>query len=141
MHPTNTQLGSRAYDIDGTVYISATDAQGLKPGDALRLKNLSAITITGVSDGSIDAAAAQGGSAAQVVQWVPGNSYAKCRVTIPMDLLDKDGKLNKDSLKLVDGYIESYASTLSEHEAVQLERFGFCVLDKKEPLEFIFISK
>ena len=141
LHPTDAKLGSRKYTLGKEFYISTADVQGLKAGSILRLKNLAAIKVLSAAEDGIGAEVSSSSSGAQVVQWVPADSFVQCKVTMPMDLLGKDGKLNKDSLKAADGYAESYVSSLREHETVQFERFGFCILDRKEPLEFIFISK
>ncbi|MCL5262252.1 MAG: hypothetical protein M1390_00190, partial [Candidatus Marsarchaeota archaeon] len=141
LHPSNASLGFREYELGDTVYIDGSDAVRLKGGEILRLKNLIAVRAAKVTPDGIAAESVTTNADLQVVQWVPGTAYTKCRVIVPMDLLDKDGKINNDSLKTVDGYVESYAGELAEHETVQFERFGFCILDKKMPLEFIFISK
>ncbi len=143
LHPTDESIGSREYDVGDTVYISGPDASNLKAGDIVRLKNLVAIKVTGMGQGTItaEASASGAGSDAQVMQWVPDTAYVKCRVTVPSDLMDAEGRVDKNSLKVVEGYAEGYASTLSDHETIQFERFGFCILDKKGPLEFIFVSK
>ena len=47
----------------------------------------------------------------------------------------------RTALRTNSGYIESYATKLKEREIVQLERFGFCILDDKKRMQFIFISK
>ena len=141
LHSSNASLGFREYELDDTVYIDGSDAARLKGGEILRLKNLIAVRAVKVTPDGIAAESVTTNADLQVVQWVPGTAYTKCKVIVPMDLLDKDGKINNDSLKTVDGYVESYAGELAEHEAVQFERFGFCILDKKMPLEFLFISK
>ncbi|MCL5100164.1 MAG: glutamate--tRNA ligase [Candidatus Marsarchaeota archaeon] len=141
LHPSNESLGSREYDLSDTIYISGPDAVRLRHGDMLHLKNLITIRAAKEEANSIIAEPCDAGDGVQVVQWVPEPDHMPCRVTMPLDLLDNEGRINKGSLKVVDGYVESYADKLAEHETVQFERFGFCILDRKEPLEFIFISK
>ena len=68
-------------------------------------------------------------------------NYLKCRVLVPSNPLDDKGNFNKDSLRVNEGYVESYASQLKEREIVQFERFGFCTFDDKKAMQFIFISK
>ena len=81
------------------------------------------------------------GAKEKIVQWVADRNYIKCSVLVPGDLVDKYGKFNPDSLNVVEGYVESYAEKLKEHEIVQFERFGYCILDDKKKMQFIFISK
>jgi hypothetical protein len=68
-------------------------------------------------------------------------NYLNCSILVPGDPLDENGNFRKDSLRTNNGYIESYAGELKEREIVQLERFGFCILDSKKEMRFIFISK
>ena len=77
----------------------------------------------------------------KVIQWVSGRDYIECSVVVPEALLDEKGELRKDSLKVLDGYVESYSDKLEPHEIVQFERFGYCILDDKESVRFILISK
>ena len=37
--------------------------------------------------------------------------------------------------------IDNYASKLKEGDVVQFERFGFCILNDKKRMSFIFLSK
>ena len=60
---------------------------------------------------------------------------------VPKNPLDEHGNFDPSSLGRLRGYAEGYAGRLEEHETVQFERLGYCILDKKEPSEFILTQK
>ena len=60
---------------------------------------------------------------------------------MPETPLDENGKFNHGSMKVAKGYVEKYADKLMEHEIVQFERFGYCILDKKASNEFVLTLK
>jgi glutamyl-tRNA synthetase len=139
LHPSGDS-GFRAYETWDEFYIPREDALALNAGDKIRLKDLMCVKVTAAGEKEIlaEPAPAQEG---KVIQWVSGRDYLECTVLVPEELFDGNGELRKDSLKVLDGYVESYAEKLEQHEAVQFERFGYCVLDDKEEGRFIFISK
>ena len=139
LHPSN-DVGFREYHTNNIFYIDREDASTLEKGELVRLKDLVGLRIiseTG-NDVSAEAASTQEG---KIMQWVSDGNYVKCSVLIPEELLNDDETVRKDSLKTVEGYVESYASKLKAHEIVQFERFGYCVLDDEKKLTFIFTSK
>ena len=91
--------------------------------------------------GAITAEAAESAEREKIIQWVAEKDFVKCSVLIPEEMLDEEGRIRKDSLKTAVGYAESYAKNLKERDIVQFERFGYCTLDDKEKVRFIFISK
>ena len=139
LHPSN-DTGFREYRTDGIFYIDREDASALKIGEVIRLKDLIGVRITAKADGGVSAEAAET-QEGKVVQWVSDQNYVKCSVMLPGELLDERGEINKDSLKVVEGYVESYATKLKAHDIVQFERFGYCVLDDDKTLSFIFLSR
>lgn len=140
IHPSN-DFGFREYQVNDTFYISGADAMAMSVGDTVRLKDLMAIKIVGKAAGEIAAQKAAGTDTGKIVQWVCEGNYSRCSVAIPGDIIDDKDNFLPNSLKVVNGYVESYATMLNEHDIVQFERFGYCILDKKATLEFIFISK
>jgi glutamyl-tRNA synthetase len=138
LHPSK-DLGSRRYTVKNNLYISGEDASGLKDNDVIRLKELFNISMKKIDDawsGEIVKSETD-----KRFQWVCDGNYLKCTILVPGDVIDEEGRFKKDSLRKNEGYIEVYASSLKEHEIVQLERFGFCILDDKNSMQFIFISK
>ncbi len=139
LHPT-ADYGSREYLTDGKFYISKEDADALKVGDIVRLKDLMEARITDKSHGVVSAEKAIGGSG-KIIQWVPAGDKVECSVLVPGDLLLDDEAYNPDSMKIWNGRVEGYAKQLEEHDIVQFERVGYCILDDKMKNQFIFISK
>lgn len=138
LHPGSDEY--RTYRCDGSIYVSAEDSSAMSNGDTVRLKDFMDIRVTGTGD-AITASKAEAAERSRVIQWVPGNGFLKCTVMIPGELVDGEGRLLKDSLRTENGYVEGYASKLALHDIVQFERFGYCILDSKEEMRFIFISK
>jgi glutamyl-tRNA synthetase len=140
LHPSN-DMEFREYRTGGTFYIDHEDASALESGEVIRLKELFGLKVTAKSSGEISAEALAAQQGGRVVQWVSDQNYVKCSVVVPGELLNEDGGINKDSLKIVEGYVEAYATKLKLHDIVQFERFGYCVLDDDKTMKFIFISK
>ncbi len=139
LHPSN-DYGYREYEVGSAFYISGSDAKSIKSGDTIRLKDLMDIKVSETGNEILG----ETGPATQkdkIIQWVPQNDCIECTVLVPGSIMDEHGKYNPDSLKAVQGYVEGYARKLNEHDIVQFERFGYCILDDKEKMQFIFISK
>ncbi len=138
----NVRKGSdemREYETTDTFYISRHDAESLKAGDRIRLKDLlGAMVVSAGSEIAAERADVQDG---RIVQWVSDGNLMECSVMVPGPIVDADGNVLPDSLKIVRGYVESYASMLEERDIVQFERFGYCALDSKDSMVFIFLSK
>ena len=146
LHPTK-DLGERSYLLGSRLYIGARDAARLDSCTTARLKGLCTVRLYGRdAAGALSAEAITGhagaapDSAAPTIQWVPANNCADCTVMIPGPLLE-EGHVDGASMRVSRGLIESFAMRLDQHEVVQLERFGFCILDDKEAMRFIFITR
>lgn len=138
LHPSK-EMGSRKYAVNNKFYISGDDASALQDNDVIKLKELFSLKVKKEDDswtGEIVDSDSE-----KRFQWVCDGNYIKCRVLVPGDVVDESGNFRAESLRVNQGYIESYAANLNEREIVQLERFGFCVLDDKKNMQFIFISK
>ncbi len=138
-HPSG-DMGFREYDVKNVFYISRDDVDSIKEGDIVRLKDLVDVKITSKGE-SISAEKNTGNPKAKIIQWVSHGNYEECAVTIPGQIVDDQGSFLSNSLQIASGYVESYAKKLKEHEIVQFERFGYCILDNKDKMEFIFTSK
>lgn len=73
------------------------------------------------------------------VNWLP-KGYIKASIMFPGPIVDKTENYNPDSLSIREGYTEPYASNLSNKDIVFFEGIGYCVLDNKDDMQFIFIS-
>lgn len=140
LHPVQ-QYGDREYQVGGSIFIDGKDADEIAQGEAVRLKELADVRVIDKGDAEIFADKHPPLPKSKVIQWVPSEGCVKCTVTVPHDLLDDSGNLNPGSLEVMHGLAEGYVSRLGEHETVQFERFGYCILDDKEKMSFIFISK
>ena len=132
LHPT-LEMGYRTYKVDTVFYVQKTDYDLIAKGHTLILKDL--------SGGIVGSAKSRKEQQNDIVQWVSDNNYVECSIIAPGELIDSEGRLNKNSMKTITGYVESYAKNLKEREIVQFERFGYCILDDKKKMQFIFISK
>ncbi len=141
LHPLN-DYGYREYNCGDTFFIDGSDAEMAKKNGVLRLKDLMLLKVKSVGKGLITATKLKPElREAQTVQWVSKDNCTKCSVVIPGELLNENGAVNPDSLKSVTGLVEKYAEKLDNHEIVQFERFGYCILDNKKKMGFILISK
>jgi len=141
LHPDGN--GSRKYRTGDTFYISGQDAKEIHENEALaaRLKDLMDINFKTTGGKAFSAEKAAENQRGKIVQWVPDNDKMDCTVIVPGLIFDDKGNFNPDSMETVSGYVEGYAKNLREHDIVQFERFGYCILDNKEKMQFIFISK
>jgi glutamyl/glutaminyl-tRNA synthetase len=138
IHPYQ-DTGTRDYEVSKKIYISGEDAANLKGNEVINLKELFSVKIKKEDDSLIGKIVDENGDTH--LQWVSEDNFIKCSVLVSGEVVDEEGNFLKDSLRINEGYIESYASKLKEQETVQLERFGFCILDDKKNMQFIFISK
>ncbi len=134
LHPKK-DLGERLVLVSRKVHIPKSDADKLKKGETFRLKDLCNVELTGKGGVLKGKLASQDKPAQKKIQWVC--DFIGCEVLVPKDLL-KNGEYDEGSLESVKGYCERSCAELKEDAIVQFERFGFCRLDRKEPLTFIF---
>lgn len=134
LHPKK-DLGTRKLKAARTIYVPKSDAEKLKDGEIFRLKDLCNVELLKKGEKLKGKIAPEEKHPQKKIQWV--SDYAECTVIVPKDLL-KDGEYNPESLEEIRGYCEKSCTALGEGTMVQFERFGFCRLDKKDPLTFIF---
>lgn len=136
LHP-NEDLGYRRYKLTGEFFINTYDANTLINGDQVRLKDAFDIRIEKKTDKEITARyLGKQGKEARKLHWVDGGSRVKCKVFRIGELLDGD-TFNKESMAVVEGYVEGYANELDEEDVVQFEGIGFHKLDSKKQISFI----
>ncbi len=138
MHPSK-DFGARMYDVDGRLFISGPDAHSINGEEVIGLKGLFNV-MAHRADGMITGARTKEESARNM-QWVTEKDSMRCRILIPGDVVGSEGNFLDSSMTMSEGLIESYASSLRDGEIVQLERFGFCIMDDKYEMRFIFISR
>ncbi len=139
LHPT-AGMGSRTIHVGNTFYISAADSKELQMGATVKLKGLYGVRITRFDKDSAIGTQSEEDSKLKF-QWVVDGNRMPCEIIVPKPPLKDDGEFDADSIKVVKGFVEDYASKLKEGEVVQFERFGFCILDNRKTMSFIFMSK
>ena len=133
-HPTDVSLGTRTVKVAGSLYIAGDDVASLKAGDEIRLIELYNVKITNVNrnGGKTSISAAMGGNeilqSMPKIQWIAKNDIVDYRVMIPKELYIGE-EYNTNSLEIVQGFAESFVSTLKPDSRVQFVRFGFCRID------------
>ena len=140
LHPAK-DMGFRESKTSGTFYIPRSDAALIDEGKIVRLKDLSDVKIVSKGDTMIAEQAHGSGATGKIIQWVDAEKSLDCSVIIPGEILKDNGDFNPDSIRVVHGRVEPYAASLEKGDIVQFERFGYCILDSKERMEFIFTSK
>jgi len=138
LHPSK-DMGTRKYEVSNNFYVSGKDAATFKNGDIVRLKEFMSLKVRKEDDSWIGEETKA--ETDKVLQWVCDGMKMKCSVLIPGELVDGEDNFKIGSMDVNYGYVESYANSLKEREIVQFERFGFCILDNKKEMKFIFISK
>ncbi len=134
LHPRK-ELGTRKLFAKEKVYVPKGDAEQIEEGEIFRLKDLCNIKLIKKGDSLVGELADENEQAKRKVQW--SAEKIECTVLMPKDLL-KDGEFDPASLVEIKGYCEKSVEELKEGDLVQFERFGFCRLDKKKPLTFVF---
>ncbi|MDQ3885335.1 MAG: glutamate--tRNA ligase [Thermoproteota archaeon] len=138
-HPTDVRLGARKLKVDNRFYITEDDAAALKVGDEIRLIELYNIKVTNIAkknDSSLLITAEVGGDEIRQsmtkIQWIAYNDKVDFKVMIPKELYKGEAKYNTDSLKIAQGFAESFVSSLRPDTLVQFVRFGFCRIDDNQ---------
>ncbi|MGC8568242.1 MAG: glutamate--tRNA ligase [Candidatus Micrarchaeia archaeon] len=134
LHPTN-DLGYRSYKLNQYIYISKED---IEKSNKLKLKDLCYIEIEKNGEAYEARMLESADEKIKAVQWLP-EDFLKCKVLVPKNPI-KEGKFDKNSLEILEGYAEPYLKEIKENEIIQFERFGFCIMHQKEKNELIFIS-
>ena len=134
LHPKK-DLGQRELEVSGTVFIPKADAEALEEGQVFRLKDLCNVRLLKKGE-KLEGELAPEGLVEKKLQWV--SDKLDCTVLVPKDLLGPDGEFDPASLQTVKGFCERSCGGLQPGATVQFERFGFCRMDKKEPLTFTY---
>ncbi|MDP9197194.1 MAG: glutamate--tRNA ligase [Thermoproteota archaeon] len=131
-HPTQ-DLGKREVTITNEFYIPSSDVDDLQVGQEIRLMELYNIKISEIkfeNNKKVLIGSFKDDHLIQSmkkIQWVAKNDIVEFSVKVPKELFIGD-KYNADSLEVIKGYVESFASKLKAGTLVQFVRFGFCRL-------------
>ncbi len=140
-HPSN-DLGYREIQTNGRFFIDRGDVVSLDIGDTFRLKELYSVEIVDKENDLITCRmhSREHEQGEKIIQWV-SEQNVPIKVIKVGDLLNADGTFNEKSLTEMEGLAEKTIDEIGEGQVIQFERFGFCRLDNKNKMEFIFVSK
>ena len=125
LHPENKSLGSREVKVDNLLFLDGEDRIMLRPDKIIRMKDLYNIKIIEeISHNEFKAEIHSEELLANIprIQWV--SEYIPVEITKP-EMLYLNNRINKNSLKKIQGYGEINLKKLDVGEIVQLERFGY----------------
>lgn len=122
IHPDHPHRGKRKLKIKKKIVVSKDDSKLLKKDSQFRLKDLFNVKAAGKR--KVDCTGV-GLTGLPIIHWLPTEQGVKASVLMP------DGSAKK-------GLVEKAAASLKLGTRVQFERFGFCRLDRKKPLTFVF---
>ncbi|HNT60423.1 MAG TPA: glutamate--tRNA ligase [Candidatus Bilamarchaeaceae archaeon] len=126
----------REMECRGEVWISGQDASGLEEGETIRLKDLYNVKVGKTGDTIEASYAGDEVGSGKKLQWV--SEKLECEVLRPGNLVLDSGEFNPSSLTIDAGYCEKSIHSLKEGDMVQFERYGFCRLDSRKPLRFVY---
>ena len=127
LHPEKRRY--RKLETNGEFYIDKSDADNLKKGSIVRLKDAYNIKITKKGENFYAKILEGEGKDYQKIHWVPVLSAVETSILVAQDI--------QKPLQKVKGFAERNTTSIKIEEIVQFERFGFA---KKEARgEFIFI--
>lgn len=130
-HPS-LNMGSRKINVKNTVYISSRDIEKLSIGNEIRLIDLYNIKIIKVDMNNKEIIAEFTNDVIkdniQKIQWVSKDDAIDYKIIKPNKLF-VDDKFNPHSLEILEGFAESFVSTLSRDTMVQFIRLGFCRIE------------
>lgn len=126
----------REMEAEDGVWISGADAESLEAGETIRLKDLYNVKIGKKGKEMSASYAGDEIMKGKKIQWV--SQGLQCEVLRPGDLLIPSGEYNPSSMRIDEGLCEKSVHSLEEGEIVQFERYGFCRLDSRKPLRFVY---
>ncbi|MFH1447704.1 MAG: glutamate--tRNA ligase [Candidatus Micrarchaeota archaeon] len=137
-HP-DKELGKREMNTAGEFFISSKDADSLKQGEQFRLKDLYNVKLIQKAEELVGEFVGKEVGPGPKIQWVT-TDYLEATVLVPDELVDSQGKVLEHSLRIDRGYCEPSCADIPEGHVIQFERYGFCRLDKKVGLQFIYTN-
>ncbi|MHA1222133.1 MAG: glutamate--tRNA ligase [Candidatus Heimdallarchaeaceae archaeon] len=128
--PEQREVGERTILVYDTLYISDYDEVFLQPENKIRMKDLYNVKILRkVEEKNYEAEIIGKDLLPKVprIQWV--SEPIKVEIIKP-EMLYLNNRINKDSLKLIQGFGEKDLKKLKSGDIIQLERFGFAKVNK-----------
>ncbi|MBU0628736.1 MAG: glutamate--tRNA ligase [Nanoarchaeota archaeon] len=125
----NEKKGGRKIKVNNKFILSNEDIKNIKEGELIRL--MDCLNAKKVKNKLIfESSEYEKGKGQKVINWLPAEGNVKIEVLMP----DK---------QIMKGLAEHNVKSLKEGDIIQLERFGFCRLDRKEKdrLKFWFTHK
>ena len=130
-HPS-LNMGSRKINVKNTVYISSRDIEKLSIGNEIRLIDLYNIKIIEIDKNNKEGIAEFTNDVIkdniQKIQWVSKEDAINYKIIRPNKIF-VDDKFNQNSLEILEGFAESFVSTLPTDTMVQFIRLGFCRIE------------
>ncbi len=137
-HPS-VNMGSRKIYVNNVVFISHEDAEKLKNGLEIRLIELYNIKVSEIDIDKKEVIAEYSDDTLKEkipkIQWVSEQDLVKYTILKPNKLFIGD-KFNHNSLEVIEGFAESFVTTLSNSNMVQFIRLGFCRIEDNKSAIF-----
>lgn len=137
-HPS-IDMGKRKISVNNVVYISNQDAEQLKNGMEIRLIELYNIKVSELDIVKKEAIAEYTDDTLKdtipKIQWVSEQDLVKYTIIKPNKLFIGE-IFNHNSLEIIEGFAESFVTTLSNSTMVQFIRLGFCRIEDNKSAIF-----
>ncbi len=137
-HPS-LEMGYRKINVKNIVYISNQDAEKLNIGMEIRLIELYNIKISWIDKDKKEGFAEYTDDILkeniQKIQWVSEQDFIKYKISKPNKLFIGD-KFNPNSLEIIEGFAESFVTTLPADTMIQFIRLGFCRIEDNKSAIF-----
>ncbi len=137
-HPS-IEMGTRKIYVNNVVFISYQDAEKLKNGMETRLIELYNIKVSKIDIGKKEGIVEYTDNILKEkipkIQWVSEQDKVKYTIVKPNKLFIGD-RFNHDSLEVIEGFAESFVTTLSNSTMVQFIRLGFCRIEDNKSAIF-----
>jgi len=132
LHPYNKELGTRTIEVNNVLYLSGTDRDFLKENAIIRMKDLYNIKILKKQSTNLYSAEIH---SQQLLTDVPKVQWVSEPIKVEVEkaeMLYLNNRINKDSLRRIQGYGEKKLKDLEIGEIIQLERFGYTKINNIE---------
>jgi glutamyl-tRNA synthetase len=137
-HPS-LEMGYRKINVKNIVFISNLDAQKLNIGMEIRLIDLYNIKISWLDKDKKEGVAEYIDNIIkeniQKIQWVSEQDSINFKILKPNKLFIGDN-FNSNSLEILDGFAESFVTTIPSNTMIQFIRLGFCRIEDNKSAIF-----